>query len=78
MMDHFQMQQVFLNIIVNAEAAMLEKHHKGKLIITTEKSEGMLTVTFTDDGPGIPRENLKRILIPSLPQRKSERGRASV
>ena len=30
MIDHFQMQQVFLNIIVNAEFAMLEAHHKRK------------------------------------------------
>ena len=74
MMDHFQMQQVFLNIIVNAEAAMLEKHHKGKLIITTEKSEGMLTVTFTDDGPGIPRENLKRIFDPFFTTKEVGKG----
>jgi len=52
---------------------MLEAHNKGKLIITTEKSEGVITVTFTDDGPGIATENLKRIFDPFLPQRKSER-----
>jgi len=28
MMDSFQMQQVFLNIIVNAEFAMLEAHQE--------------------------------------------------
>jgi PAS domain S-box-containing protein len=61
MMDHFQIQQVFLNIIMNAESAMLEGRHKGKLIVTTEKSEGVIRVTFTDDGPGIAKENLKRI-----------------
>jgi signal transduction histidine kinase len=74
MMDHFQMQQVFLNIIVNAEAAMLEAHNKGKLIITTEKSEGVITVTFTDDGPGIATENLKRIFDPFFTTKEVGKG----
>ena len=39
MIEPFQMQQVFLNIIVNAEFAMLEAHHKGKLVITTESQK---------------------------------------
>jgi len=59
MMDHFQMQQVFLNIIVNAESAMLEGSHKGKLIVTTEMSDGVIRVTFNDDGPGIAKEKPK-------------------
>jgi signal transduction histidine kinase len=74
MMDHFQMQQVFLNIIVNAEAAMLEGHHKGKLIITTEKSERVITITFTDDGPGISSENLKRIFDPFFTTKEVGKG----
>jgi len=64
MMDPFQIQQVFLNIIVNAEFAMLEAHQRGKLIITTEKVDGMVKITFTDDGPGITEANLKRIFNP--------------
>ena len=74
MMDHFQMQQVFLNIIVNAEAAMLEGHHKGKLTITTEKSEHIITITFTDDGPGISSENLKRIFDPFFTTKEVGKG----
>ena len=64
MMDPFQIQQVFLNIIVNAEFAMLEAHHRGKLVITTEKSDGVVKINFTDDGPGITQANLKRIFNP--------------
>ena len=56
MIDHFQMQQVFLNIMVNAEFAMQEAHHKGKLVITTEKSGDVIRVIFTDDGSGISRK----------------------
>jgi PAS domain S-box-containing protein len=64
MMDHFQIQQVFLNIIVNAEFAMTEAHNKGNLTITTEKVDDFIRVTFTDDGPGISKENLKHIFDP--------------
>ena len=64
MMDHFQIQQVFLNIIVNAEFAMTEAHNKGNLTITTEKVADFIRVTFTDDGSGISKENLKHIFNP--------------
>jgi signal transduction histidine kinase len=74
MVDHFQMQQVFLNIIVNAESAMLEGRHKGKLIVTTEKSEGVIRVTFADDGPGIAEENLKRIFDPFFTTKEVGKG----
>ena len=74
MMDSFQMQQVFLNIIVNAEFAMLEIHHKGKLIITTEKSENVVKISFVDDGPGISKENLKRIFDPFFTTKEVGKG----
>jgi PAS domain S-box-containing protein len=74
MVDHFQMQQVFLNIIVNAEAAMLEAHGKGKLVITTERVNSVIKVTFADDGPGIPKENMKRIFSPFFTTKEVGKG----
>jgi signal transduction histidine kinase len=74
MIDHFQMQQVFLNIMVNGEFAMLEGRHKGKLIVTTEKSEGVIRVTFADDGPGISEENLKHIFDPFFTTKEVGKG----
>jgi PAS domain S-box-containing protein len=35
MADYFQLQQVFLNIIINAEHFMIEAHNRGTLTITT-------------------------------------------
>jgi PAS domain S-box-containing protein len=64
MVDQFQMQQVFLNIVVNAEFAMLEAHYKGKLNITTEVDDDFIKITFADDGPGISKENIKHIFDP--------------
>jgi PAS domain S-box-containing protein len=74
MIDHFQMQQVFLNIMVNAEFAMLEAHHRGKLVVTTEKLESIIKISFADDGPGISKENLKHIFDPFFTTKEVGKG----
>jgi PAS domain S-box-containing protein len=62
--DYYQMQQVFLNIIINAETAMADANKQGKLIITTELADGQVRVSFKDDGPGITKETLGLIFNP--------------
>ncbi|OGO01578.1 MAG: hypothetical protein A2Y59_04460 [Chloroflexi bacterium RBG_13_52_14] len=64
MADFQQMQQVFLNIINNAEQAMMEAHGKGKLLVKTLEVDDMIRIVFTDDGPGISEQNLKKIFQP--------------
>ena len=63
-----QIQQVLLNLMTNAEQAMLAAHGRGTLVVRTwhdaERNHGVLEVT--DDGPGVPPENktqhLRRVL----------------
>ena len=62
--DYFQMQQVFLNIVLNAENIMTEAQNQGTLTISTRRVNGNVRVAFVDDGPGIPSENLVRIFDP--------------
>jgi len=62
--DFHQMQQVFLNIIINAEQAMLEAKDGGMLTIRTEKLIDQVKISFSDDGPGILKENLQAIFNP--------------
>jgi len=64
MADYFQIQQVFFNIITNAEQSMSKSHGKGTLKITSEFSNGMVKITFTDDGEGITEKNLGHIFDP--------------
>ena len=65
MADSFQIQQVFLNIINNAQHAMTEHEGKGMLNISTYyKKEGVIAIKFSDTGPGIAPENLNRLFDP--------------
>jgi PAS domain S-box-containing protein len=75
MVDNFQMQQVFLNIIINAEYFMTEAHKRGTLTITTKKQNGStVRISIADDGPGIPQENLRRIFDPFFTTKEAGKG----
>jgi len=56
-----QIQQVFINLILNAMDAMLEG---GILNITTRPIKGGVEVIFQDNGRGIPREKQENIFEP--------------
>ena len=56
-----QMQQVFTNILVNAQHAM---HGGGTLIVRTRRSEDGLVAEFSDTGCGIPPDVLRHVFEP--------------
>jgi PAS domain S-box-containing protein len=72
--DPHQLMQVFLNLIVNAEQAIREARDKGTLRIRLGKGEGSVWVSFHDDGPGIPKENLSSIFDPFYTTKRPGRG----
>ncbi|GEM_PF-1886275 len=59
--DETQIQQVFLNVLVNAGHALGEK---GRIRIATKAERGMAVVTISDDGPGISPDNLQHLFEP--------------
>lgn len=73
--DPRQLQQVFLNIIVNAEQAMYEAHKGGTLTIRTSLTpENFIRIEFRDDGPGIPKEHMSRIFDPFFTTKEKGTG----
>jgi PAS domain S-box-containing protein len=72
--DPGQLQQVFLNLIINAETEMKSAHDRGKLTIKTERTNNTLRITFKDTGPGIPEENLQTIFDPFFTTREVGQG----
>jgi PAS domain S-box-containing protein len=62
--DSNQIQQVFINLIINAQTAMKKHEGKGTLEISTERMDDLIRVSFRDTGPGIARDNLDRIFNP--------------
>jgi two-component system NtrC family sensor kinase len=68
--DSGRLHQIFLNIINNAFAAVEDGGH---LDISVTQEEEFVRVTFTDDGCGIPEEDLDRVFEPFF-STKANRG----
>ena len=62
--DPHQLQQVFLNLISNAEQAMLDDSSSGVLKIVTRFADDKIRIAFTDNGPGVPEEFRDRVFEP--------------
>ncbi len=64
--DPHQLQQVILNLVINAEQAMINSHGRGTLIVRSwqEIERDVVLVEFADDGPGVPDELLAKIFDP--------------
>ncbi len=72
--DFHQIQEVFLNIILNAEQTMTEAQGRGKLTIKTGKIKSYVRISFTDDGPGISAEHLDKLFDPFFTTREKQGG----
>jgi two-component system NtrC family sensor kinase len=73
--DRGRLQQVFLNVINNAFAAVQDG---GRIDISAKPSTpGKVAVTITDDGCGIPPENLRAVCPLPMVWFKSSAGRSA-
>lgn len=74
MADGGQLQEVFLNLIINAETSMTESHGGGKLIIKTETVDSNIRICFKDDGAGINEETINKIFDPFFTTKEMGKG----
>ena len=71
-LDGDQIQQIFMNIILNAGDAMARGG--GTLTIKTESRDGMAEVSFKDTGPGISKEHLSKLFDPFFTTKETGKG----
>ena len=62
--DPFQLQQVFINLLSNAEQAVGDMPGERRISVSTEVRENRLVATISDNGPGIAPETLPHIFNP--------------
>ncbi len=81
--DAHQLQQVFLNLILNAEQAILGSGPPGERVgntirvatgSRTERGQTWVVITIADNGPGIPRDLLPHIFEPFFTTKKAGEG----
>ena len=70
--DADQLKQVFVNLVSNAVQAM--EAHGGAIRLVPSSDEGFLSVAVTDNGPGIPPEDLTKIFDPFYSTRDDGTG----
>ena len=76
--DPVQLEQVLLNLLINARQAMLQEHANGRGGVITIKAErndvGQVRINVVDTGPGIADRNLPRIFEPFFTTKTAPRA----
>lgn len=74
--DPHQIQQVLLNLIINAEQAMLGAHGRGMLILRSwhEPDGDAVKLEVSDDGPGVPPDVQAKIFDPFFTTKEVGKG----
>lgn len=74
MADYHQLQQVLMNLIINAQQSMTEFSAGGTLMVRTRLEGSRIIAEVEDDGPGILPENLPRLFKPFFTTKEPGKG----
>ncbi len=74
--DPHQIQQVLLNLVINAEQAMLTANGRGSLVLRTwhDVAHNAVILQVSDDGPGVPTEVRNKIFDPFFTTKEVGKG----
>jgi two-component system NtrC family sensor kinase len=74
--DPHQIQQVLLNLVINAEQAMLSANGRGALVIRTwhDGDADSVVLEVSDDGPGVPVDMKTKIFDPFFTTKEVGKG----
>jgi PAS domain S-box-containing protein len=72
--DKGQLQQVFLNLFSNAEAAIKQANRQGTITVTTQRINNHVNITFTDNGCGIKKQVINRVFDPFFTTKEIGKG----
>ena len=74
--DAHQIQQVLLNLVINAEQAMLTANGRGSLVVRTwhDINRESIVLEVNDDGPGVPDEVKNKIFDPFFTTKEVGKG----
>ena len=74
--DGHQVQQVLLNLIINAEQAMLSANGRGVLVVRTwlDSNQNSVVIEVNDDGPGIAEDLQPKIFDPFFTTKEVGQG----
>jgi signal transduction histidine kinase/CheY-like chemotaxis protein len=74
--DPHQIQQVLLNLVINAEQAMMSTNGRGTLIVRTwhDLDRDAVVLEVADDGPGVPEDVQPRIFDPFFTTKEVGKG----
>jgi signal transduction histidine kinase len=73
-LDPDRMQQVFLNLLLNARDAIGDEMENGEIIISTTTPDGEVLAEIADNGSGIVPELLPRIFDPFVTTKAKGQG----
>ncbi len=68
------LEQVFINLIVNALEAVKEKEHPKIILSASQSADKKITLKVADNGQGMPEEVMEKIFIPFFSTRKTGSG----
>jgi two-component system NtrC family sensor kinase len=74
LIDPHQFQQVFLNLITNAEHALTDRDRDRTIDVETVQTGESIRITVADNGPGIREKDLDKIFLPFFTTKETGRG----